>query len=59
MHIEQSELCEAQNLKHFSALTDHFFIPLIFDLFICLNDGLSNDIALGGHEFAHLLQIEQ
>ena len=50
---------DTQNLKHFSAFTDHFFIPLILDLFICLNEGLSNDIALGGHELAHLLQIEQ
>ena len=46
MHIEQSVLWEAQNLKHFSASTDHFFIPLIFDLFICLNDGLSNGIKI-------------
>ena len=54
MQIVQSLLCDAQNLKHFSALTDHFFIPVILDILICLKEGSELDIALGGHSLAHL-----
>ena len=59
IHIEQSEFCPTQNLKHFSAHVVQRRTPFKLETLYASRDGSPEGIALGGQALLQRWQISQ